>query len=140
MFDFIIMKRPTYCLLSIIVVLLTSCNAILGPEVLYEPTMPRDVPPPPKVRGTIYQAGYNVNLYEDIIARRVGDVLTVKLEESTQGIYSAKTKTTKKAALDYPLPVFFGKPAPGAIIETNTNQTFDSKGDSNQSNKLDGNI
>ena len=133
-------KQAIYCILLTITTLLTSCVPILGDQVLYQPTMPLDIPPPPHTRGTIYQAGYNVSLYEDKVARRVGDVITVRLEESTQGIYTAKTKTKRNAQLDYPLPIFFGKAAVGAVVETNTNQIFDSKGDSNQSNKLDGTI
>jgi flagellar L-ring protein precursor FlgH len=133
-------KQVKHWLLLTLTALLTACASILTDEVVYQPAMPIDVPPPPQTRGTIYQAGYNVNLYEDRVARRVGDVLTVRLEEATQGVYSAKTKTNRNAQLDYPLPIFFGKPTVGAIVETNTNQIFDSKGDSNQSNKLDGTI
>jgi flagellar L-ring protein precursor FlgH len=124
----------------LLILLLSSCKNILTPEEILQPAMPIDHLPPPKTHGTIYQDGYNINMYEDRVAHRVGDVLTVKLEEATKGEYSAKTKTEKDAKLNYPLPIFFGQAIPDAIVQTNTSQTFDGKGDSNQSNKLTGTI
>ena len=132
---------PVWCLTIPLVALLASCKGtVLGPDVILQPTPPIDCPPPPKTRGSIYQAGYSIEMFRDRVAHRVGDVLTVRLEESTNGEYRAKTKTEKDATLDFPLPIFFGRPAPGAVIETDTKQKFDSHGDSNQSNKLDGTI
>lgn len=122
------------------VALLMGCQSILYPVPLYAPAMPMDIPPPPKTPGTIYQPGYEVLLYEDPISRRVGDILTVRLEESTQGEYRAKTKTDKKAQLTYPMPIFFGKPVPGLTVKTDTEQVFDGTGNSDQSNKLRGTI
>jgi flagellar L-ring protein precursor FlgH len=122
------------------VVGLTGCDSIFNPDVYYPPILPVDTPPPPKTRGTIYQAGHEILLYQDHIARRIGDVLTIRLEESTQGEYKAKTKTDRKAQLDYPIPILFGKPVPALQVETNTEQSFDSIGNSDQSNKLRGTI
>lgn len=119
---------------------MSGCVSMLEPPVYYPPVMPIDVPPPPKKGGTIYQQGYGVQLYEDRIARRMGDILTVRLEEQTQGEYRAKTKTDKKAQLKYPLPVLFGKPVPGLVVNTDTDQVFDATGNSDQSNRLRGTI
>jgi flagellar L-ring protein precursor FlgH len=133
-------SHPLKTLLLIPIILsLTACE-ILTPPVLYPPALPIDRPPPPKTRGTIYQAGHEILLYEDNIARRIGDVLTVKLEESTQGEYRAKTKTDKKTLNNYPMPILFGKPVPGLTINTNTEQSLDGTGNSDQSNKLHGTI
>lgn len=107
---------------------------------LYPPALPSDVPPPPKANGTIYQQGYSMQLYNDKVAGRIGDVLTVKLEESTRGEYRAKTKTDKRAELNYPVPVVFGKSVPALEVQTNTQQRFDGKGDSDQSDRLIGTI
>lgn len=127
-------------LLVLTLLCISGCVSILEPPVYYPPVMPVDVPPPPKTRGTIYQQGYEVQLYEDRIARRIGDILTVRLEEQTQGEYRAKTKTDKKAQLKYPLPVLFGKPVPGLVVNTDSDQVFDATGNSNQSNRLRGTI
>lgn len=120
--------------------LLDGCASRYMPPVTYPPAMPVDVPPPPKRGGTIYQAGYETDLYHDKIAYRVGDVLTVLLEESTQGEYRAKTKTDKKILNNYPLPVLFGQTVPGLVVNTNTEQSLDSLGNSDLGNKLRGTI
>jgi flagellar L-ring protein FlgH len=133
-------KKSRYCCMVVMVLLLPGCASMINPPVVYPPVMPIDVPPPPKRMGTIYQPGYETLLYEDRVARRIGDILTIRLEESTQGEYRAKTRTDKKTLNNYPLPVLFGKPAPGLIINTNTEQSLDSIGNSDQSNKLRGTI
>lgn len=138
--ELIWVKSVIRCFMITLVVALSACGSVFKPDVYLPPVMPVDVPPPPKIRGTIYQPGYEVLLYEDRIARRVGDVLTIRLEESTTGEYRAKTKTDKKALLKYPIPILFGQPVPGLQVDTNTEQNFDSTGNSDQSNKLHGTI
>lgn len=115
---------------------LTGCVA----PVRYPPALPPVVVPPPKINGTIYQPGFEVRLYQDKTAAHVGDVLTVRLEETTKGEYKAKTKTDKKAQLTYPTPTLFGQVLPGLKVDTNTQQIFDATGNSDQSNKLTGTI
>ncbi len=117
------------------VLLLNGCA-----EPVYPPALPLDIPPPPKTNGTIYQPGYSLHLYDDKVAGRIGDILTVKLEESTRGEYRAKTKTDKKAQLNYPIPTFFGHSVPELEVQTDTQQKFDGKGDSDQSDRLTGTI
>lgn len=118
--------------------LLTGCHGVFGPPDTYLPGLPPNITPPPKTNGTIYQPGFEVNLYQDKIARRVGDVLTIRLEETTKGEYKAKTKTDKKAKLSYPTPILYGQALPALQVQTDTQQTFDSYGNSDQSNKLTG--
>jgi flagellar L-ring protein FlgH len=120
-------------------IFLSGCTGFLTP-VHYPPALPPAVIPPPKMNGAIYQQGFEVRLYEDKVARRIGDVLTVRLEESTKGEYKAKTKTDKKAQLTYPVPVLFGQLIPGAEVKTNTEQVFDGSGNSDQSDRLTGTI
>ncbi|QDP73440.1 flagellar basal body L-ring protein [Legionella israelensis] len=117
------------------------CCLFLGgcaEPVIYPPALPMDVPPPPKRNGSIYQPGYAKYLYSDKIASHIGDVLTVRLEESTRGEYRAKTKTDKRASLDYPVPIFFGHRVPELEVQTDTEQRFDGKGDSDQRDRLTG--
>lgn len=118
--------------------LLSGCMNIINPPVHYPPAVASNNIPPPKTHGSIYQAGHEIRLYEDKVARRVGDVLTVRLEEATKGEYKAKTNTDKKASLNYPVPTFFGQVLPGLEIQTNTEQKFDGTGNSDQSDKLTG--
>lgn len=123
---------------------------------LYPPAYPVDYKPPKKTNGTIYQAGYEVSLYQDHIAHRIGDILTVRLEESTQGQKQAETKTSKIATVNTNngstsnnpstensgslQPVFFGSGVKKFIFNTGDDQEFDGKGQANQSNKLSGTI
>lgn len=129
-----------YGLVCLLWVSLSACSPILTPTEHLPASLPVDIPPPPKTHGTIFQPGYESRLYTDKVAFRIGDVLTVRLEESTDGKYSTQTKTTKKAILNYPIPTFFGQTLPGLNVQTNTDQQFDGKGDSNESNKLTGTI
>lgn len=122
------------------ILLLSGCAPFISPPIHYPPALPPNVPPPPKINGTIYQRGHDIRLFEDKVARRVGDVLTVRLEESTKGEYKGKTKTDKKAQLSYPVPTLFGQVLPGLKVDTNTEQTFDSTGNSDESDKLMGTI
>ncbi len=117
----------------------------------------RPVPPPeiPRGNGSIYQAGYEMIWFEDIVARRVGDLLTVVLVESTQANKSATTSTGKSTELGIPNPTLFGSTPqfnlPGFIpLESNVNNNlnfdisasndFSGDGSSSQSNALSGNI
>lgn len=118
--------------------LLTGCHSFWWQNDSYYPGLPTLPPPPPKTNGTIYQRGYEMSLYQDKVARRIGDVITIKLEETTKGEYKSKTRTNKRAELNYPTPTLFGQIIPELQIQTNTNQIFDSAGDSDQSNKLTG--
>lgn len=113
----------------------------LRDETVYPPAYPTDHRPPPKSNGSIYQAGYEVSLYEDHIAGRVGDILTVRLEENTQGEKKAKTKTTKLGLDSFTLPGIdkVGR-ITGHIGAFNSNQQFNGDGESNQQNKLRGTV
>ncbi len=106
-----------------------------------EPTYPPDVVAPPKRNGTIYQSGYEMSLYQDRIAHHVGDVLTIRLEESTNGAKKAKTKTNKKAIDNFAVNQAFGANlSNGLSLDTATDQQFDGNGESNQENTLTGTI
>lgn len=106
-----------------------------------QPTYPPDVVAPPKRNGTIYQPGYEISLYQDRIAHHVGDVLTIRLEEATNGAKKAKTKTNKKAIDNFAVNQAFGANlSNGLSLDTATDQQFDGNGESNQENTLTGTI
>lgn len=120
----------------------------------FETVRPPFVSPPPPQQGAIFQAGYGISLYEDIRARRVGDILTIVLSERTNASKQATTSTAKATTVDMDNPVLFGNPLsfdlprpfnpskPNATLETrvNSDNQFDGQGDSAQSNSLTGNI
>lgn len=109
-----------------------------------EPEFPEPPPPPPQ-NGAIYQAGYDVALFENATARRVGDIVTIHLVESTNASKSSSTTTKKSSSLELPGPTILGRPVTvngtpilDAALDHSTN--FDGAGDSKQSNQLTGDI
>jgi flagellar basal body L-ring protein FlgH len=65
-----------------------------------DPVVPRTLPPPtPRTDGAIYQAGQEMALFADLKARRVGDVLTIVLNESTNASKSAPPRPRKRSAV-----------------------------------------
>ena len=107
---------------------------------------PRVLPPPtPRTDGAIYQAGQEMALFADLKARRVGDVLTIILNESTNASKSAITKTTKSSATADTGPSLFGKSimTKGVPILDTTlsgSNSFDGEGSSSQGNSLVGSL
>jgi flagellar L-ring protein precursor FlgH len=106
----------------------------------------RYVPPAaPANTGTIYADGHDLQLFSDLKAVRVGDLLTVVLTESTSAQKSANTKTDKTTKVDLPGPTLAGRPVTAngtPILEMGIDATreFEGNGSSSQSNKLTGNI
>jgi flagellar L-ring protein FlgH len=102
-------------------------------------------PVPPASNGAIYQVGRDVDLFENPIARHVGDVVTIVLSESTNAQKSATTKTQKSTSNTLPGVSLFGSPVTihGAqVLSGNVNDAskFDGEGNSAQSNSLSGYI
>ncbi len=120
----------------------------------FETVRPPYLTPPPPQQGAVFQAGYEMTLYQDIRARRVGDILTVVLNERTNASKKAATSTSKDTKIDIDNALLFGKdlsfdiPRPlrssleGATLRTllESEKEFDGEGDSAQSNSLTGNI
>ena len=95
--------------------------------------------------GGIYRPGNDIPLFENATARRVGDVVTIHLVESTSASKSSSTTTSKKTSISLPSPTIIGKPVTingNNILETDVNgaNSFDGKGDSAQSNQLTGDV
>lgn len=128
------------CLVSIN---LTGCVSYFEDDkhVQLPPSYPEDRPLPPKENGTIYQSGYDISLYQDRIAYHVGDVLTVTLEEQTQGQKRSRTRTDKLSSNEFAVNEAFGANlSNGLALDTTANQRFDGNGESNQQNALTGRI
>jgi flagellar L-ring protein precursor FlgH len=111
----------------------------------WEPPMPDSAPPPDVANGAIYQAGYDIPLFENAVARRVGDVLTIRLVENTNASKSSKTSTAKATAVTLPGPTIGGRPVTVGGTEIlsggmQNDASFDGEGSSSQSNRLNGDI
>ena len=89
---------------------LSACGMMQTKDHKPDPVVPRVLPPPtPRTDGAIYQAGQEMALFADLKARRVGDVLTIILNESTNASKSATTATQKTTAVADTGPALFGK-------------------------------
>ena len=95
--------------------------------------------------GAIYREGRDLRLFEHFVARNVGDILTVRLAETTDGSKSASTTTKKSSKADLPGPVIGGRPVTvggtkilaGALADESA---FAGEGASKQSNRLFGDV
>jgi flagellar L-ring protein precursor FlgH len=95
--------------------------------------------------GTIYNPSGSFDLFMDLRARSVGDILTVMLVERTDASKESSTSTAKGSNVDTGFPVFAGRPitSNGTQILNNEfggERSFDGQADSSQSNRLDGSI
>lgn len=125
---------------------LSACSMMHSRPDKPEAVTPRVLPPPtPRTDGAIYQAGQEMVLFADLKARRVGDVLTIVLNESTNASKSAVTKTTKTSGTTDTGPNIFGKSITTKgipILDTTLSgsNTFDGEGSSTQGNSLVGSL
>lgn len=98
----------------------------------------------PVADGSIYHDASNMELFADPRAHRVGDILTIVLQESTQASKKATTSTSKKdkTSLDAPTILGQGVTLNGnpASIGLNGDRSFAGDGSSSQSNQLSGQI
>jgi flagellar L-ring protein precursor FlgH len=124
----------------------TGCNSLPdkaepGYEAVLPPPLPETVQ---QQTGTIYQAGYNLTLFEDVHAHRVGDILRVLLVEQTDARKRSATNLDKKTSSSYANPILFGKPRDidgnTLGVELDGESEFSGSGDSDQSNRLQGSI
>ncbi len=125
---------------------LCGCGLLPHRQPKPDPVVPRVLPPPvPRTEGAIYQTGQQMELFADLKAHRVGDVLTIRLTETTSASKSAVTKTTKTTSVNNTGPTLFGKTytTNGVPIGTVTlagADAFDGEGQSTQANSLAGSL
>jgi len=100
-------------------------------------------PAPPANNGSIYQVGRDVALFENPLARHIGDIVTIVLSESTAAKKSATTTTTKNTTDVLPGMTLLGAAAtihgtPVLSNKIDDSTKFQGEGDSAQSNSLTG--
>lgn len=130
---------------------LTGC--VIGPDPMpddpnYAPVF---VPTPHAAstsNGSLYSLDRALSLYEDNKARRVGDLLTVILEENTVSTKSTSIEVTKDSDISIPesanTGLFLGKNVTSGGLSLNTDlmgeREFTGEADADQRNNLRGNI
>lgn len=145
-----LIKSSATCLLAT-ALLLSGCASAPTPkpgDARYSPVMPVSQPEGERATGSIYASGAGISLWEDKRARRIGDIITLYLDERT---VSSKTNTTaidKDDKLDMGVASLMGSNPSTSYNGTNINMSIDTdnsrefEGDANsdQSNRLQGQI
>ena len=116
----------------------------------YAPVLPRTPLPAAANNGSIYQAGFEQNLYSDRKAYRIGDIITITLNEKTQASKNANSAIGKNSNTSIGLTSLFGSglttnnPLGGGDLSLNAGYSGSraTKGDSKagQGNCLTGSI
>lgn len=124
----------------------------------YAPVLPRTPLPITQTNGAIYQADFDTNYFTDRKAFRVGDIITISLNERTQASKNASSQIQKDSSMDMGIPNILGmavsprNPVAGlsALGMTNSHLSLEASteakrstkgsGQSGQSNSLSGSI
>ncbi len=121
----------------------------------YAAVRPVAVATPENNDGAIFNTANSIALFEDYRARRVGDILTINLEEETEAEKESETELSRSTSNSVSNPTIFGTTPefnlPGFLPlanSTNNNlafglessNNFSGQGDSDQSNTLTGAI
>lgn len=106
----------------------------------YQPPV-LDYSQPPATRGGLFRSGYaSGSLLQDKRALRVGDILTIVLDESTQSSKSAGTSYGKSSDVGIGVPRVLGKDYPDAETSISSSRDFSGSAESSQQNALRGAI
>jgi len=146
-------------LVCLCILLFTGCSHYIP-----QPDDPRFTPIIPDVAaevkpqgGSLFIADNGLSLYQDMKAHRVGDIITVKLVESTKASKDAKTNLKKeysnetkkspsilggnpKFLIHKVLPFLKTKDTKTLDMDVDNEMEFKGTGDSNQNNSLTGDI
>ena len=140
------MKRilPIIC----IAMLLGGCTASRVEPMVIQPT-PRPMTfqqPPPTYSnpGSIFDAANANYLFTDSRARRVGDIVTVNIVETSQGTSSANTNTSRTSSSSYEVGSLFfntggdvlGLFNSNPLLSTGTSNQFNGQGSTTRTNNV----
>lgn len=135
--------------LGVIGVLVGLSGCASQPPIKPDPSFSVVMPPensqnnPLQNNGAIYQPGQMDNMFVDARPYRVGDILTVILQESMNGSKSAKTATDKSQTTAITPPAVFGLTSSAIARLTGqlgSSNQFKGDGTSAQTNSLNGQI
>ncbi|MBO4301335.1 MAG: flagellar basal body L-ring protein FlgH [Desulfovibrio sp.] len=114
---------PSRCIVPILAILILCCSACSGAP-HRRPALRQPVTPPQEYRqeaysannpGSLFAASEGDTLFDDARARRVGDLVVVKLVENTKAQNKAETTANKNGANKYGVSSLFGRSKTGFI-------------------------
>lgn len=118
----------------------------------FAPVTVNKMPAAPQGNGAIFQSGYENTWFEDIKARRIGDILIVSLVESTEAKHSNAGSAKRSNTTSITNPTLFGK-TPSFAVPTkpadfnltldqslSSSTDFSGSADNTQNNALTGSV
>ena len=93
---------------SIVMLSSSACSVVKVVEPDFSPAKPEVVITNETDTWSIYKVSTNRFFFEDIRARRVGDVINVILDEQTDASKTASTSANKGTTIGLPSPSLFG--------------------------------
>ncbi len=139
------MRKIEYLCCVLTAVMISGCALPKRGDPEFAPAMPQQVFAPVEHTDAIYQPQTALLLLEDIKARRIGDMITVVLQEQTDAEKTADTGTAKSTSAEISDPTILGGNVTwnGDPVLQNSLQSehaFDGAADSSQSNSLTGSV
>lgn len=138
------------CLFFVLLVMLSGCVIQAPPrpnDPYYAPVLATNPVPDAPVNGSLYRENVALDLFGDTKAARVGDILTVLLEERTSSSKSATVEVTKESETSTPIAsggtIFGLTPTLGNAnlgLDVGTDREFSGESEADQSNQLNGSI
>lgn len=128
-------------LLLVIAGLLTGCNSKPKRDPEFAAVDPPAMPQAPQGNGSIYQAGFERSWFENVRARRVGDMLVVNLVEDTEAKHANEGTVSRTNNSSITNPTVFGKQLGfdlGSSLSSAT--SFEGDADNTQNNEFSGSL
>ncbi|UAW97436.1 flagellar basal body L-ring protein FlgH [Halopseudomonas nanhaiensis] len=133
-------------LLAVLVASLSACVQVppRPDDPAYAPVLPRTPMPQELNNGAIYQPGFEMTLYDDRKAHRVGDIITITLTERTAARKSAESEMSKNSSVALANPTLLGNVVGAKGLDLGVsmsgNRSANGESEANQSNSLTGSI
>ena len=136
--------------LAVAGLLLAGCNSAPKRDPEFAAVPPAAIPQAPKGNGSIYQAGFERSWFENVRARRIGDILLVNLVEDTEASHTNDGSVDRTNSTTIVSPTFFGQGVSfrnpfsnnpynlGQSLESDT--AFEGEGENIQNNEFSGSI
>jgi flagellar L-ring protein FlgH len=137
--------RKHYAIVAPLLLALAGCETFYPRVEIAEPTAtaPLPVAPVPATNGAIFQAASYRPLFEDHRARLVGDTLVVQIVEKVAASQKSTSTIDKTGSLKggvTALPGFAPNSFKRAAVEGSLSNTFDGKGETENTNDFTGTI
>ena len=124
-------------------VMVCSCttlpsNRIQQDDPFYAPVPAQSLVPPPAEKGSIYSMSNSTQLFSDKNARRVGDIITIMLDEKTTSKKSSNSNSKKASSTAFTAPTIGGNLIPELSASIGNDRSFSGSGGAGQSNQMNG--